>query len=111
MDTFLSEHGELVVASFSIMLLALSWLVKREFNGIQKHQDRQDARLDNMSAKLGSLEKDSSAATQDRVGLHAEIHSSFATLRDMISTLASSNREAHEDIKAMIRKNGNGGGK
>ena len=108
MDTFLSEHGELVVAAFSILLLSLSWLVKREFNGIQRHQDRQDARLDKMSAKLGSLEKESSAANQDRRGLHAEIHASFLTLKDMITTLSQSNREAHEDIKGLIRKNGNG---
>lgn len=106
MDTFLSEHGELVAGAFGLMVLVLSWLVKREFNGIQKHQDRQDARLDKMSAKLGCLEKESASAKQDRSGLHAEIHSAFASLKDMIQTLTENNKDAHEDIKALIRNGG-----
>ena len=109
MDTLVHEHTEIVIWLFGGLIGLVSWLAKREFNGIQRHQDRQDARLDKMSEKLVCLESDTAAARVDRSGLHAEISSAFKALQQQLAAFADSNQRAHEDIKLLIRRNGNGG--
>lgn len=106
MESFISENAGLVAAVLVGLLTLLVGQGKREFNAIQRHQDRQDKRLDEMGSKLGQLKSDQADSKRDRAGLHSELAQSFEHLEKQLSAMDKNNYDAHQMIVRLIRNNG-----
>lgn len=106
MEQFIQEHADLVVYLVMGLLGVVSGLAKREFLAIQRHQDRQDERLDTMSEDLKRIERENADSVRDREGLHVEISAIGRNLEKQLDNLAKTNTDAHNVIIQMIKRNG-----
>lgn len=108
METFIVEHWQIVSLLFGGMFSLIVALVKREFNAVQTHQDRQDKRMSEMAKDITRLDRDLVESKTDRRSLHKDIKDSFDSMRDQLKLMNESNIRDHQAITNLVRSNGNG---